>query len=357
MSRPLSLFTVYKSDENAVTNYCGLLLRLLYEESKDAFETAIESITNAQLVVGPVFRQQEERRKVKSQNGDKSKSTPDLTITQMPFSVIVETKLGSSFDSVQFESHLEPRPVGKVVLILLGKGDSVDISQKYRGDIERLRERDILLTPLTFDEFVEHLELQSPSERYSVWVQEFRGFLNEQQLLPSWRHRLDVVNCYRTLDIVRKTQGYICPAEGGQYLHHRAKYFGAYKHKRVQVIYRIDALYEVAASIDGPVGDPVTSVSHHRCRWQLEDINEEDVVDRVDRVVREWFAGQTDRGGERTLQVFILSQPSLCDFRKVSRYGLRRNNMSFDLKEFVEETTLPDNVADVAELLSQRTWE
>ena len=50
---------------------------------------------------------------------------------------VVETKLGSDFDPGQFDSHLLPQPEGKVVLILLGKGDGKDLTREYGAHVGR----------------------------------------------------------------------------------------------------------------------------------------------------------------------------------------------------------------------------
>ena len=47
-----------------------------------------------------------------------------------------------------------------------------------------------------------------------------------------WEHLLDVVNCSRSMGRIGKGV-YTCPDTGGNYMHRRAKYLGAYQDKSV----------------------------------------------------------------------------------------------------------------------------
>jgi hypothetical protein len=89
MSRPISLFADYHGGENSVTNYCGLIMKILYEESPKSFEEVLVSLlaSDTKLTVGPNFSQQTRQKR----------TIPDLAITQRSFSVFFETKLTDWF--------------------------------------------------------------------------------------------------------------------------------------------------------------------------------------------------------------------------------------------------------------------
>lgn len=54
MAREISLFNTYHQKENRVTNYIGLMLKLLYEEDAIAFRKALNILLNDSWVeVGP----------------------------------------------------------------------------------------------------------------------------------------------------------------------------------------------------------------------------------------------------------------------------------------------------------------
>ncbi len=82
MGRPISLFTDFRNGENSVTNYCGLIMKVLYEESPKSFEEVLVSLLSSRtnLTVGPTFTQQTKQKK----------SIPDLAITQRSFSVFLK---------------------------------------------------------------------------------------------------------------------------------------------------------------------------------------------------------------------------------------------------------------------------
>lgn len=44
MGKPISLFTDYSQSENRVTNYCGLMMKLIYEESPRRFSELIDNL-------------------------------------------------------------------------------------------------------------------------------------------------------------------------------------------------------------------------------------------------------------------------------------------------------------------------
>lgn len=44
MGRSISFFNPYSQGENQVTNYCGLMLKMLYKENPEAFEKTINDL-------------------------------------------------------------------------------------------------------------------------------------------------------------------------------------------------------------------------------------------------------------------------------------------------------------------------
>src|SRR5690554_8184097 len=74
MGREISLFADYHKKENSLTNYCGLLMKMLYEDSPRKFEELLATLlkTDTNIIVGPTFTQQTKT----------VKSIPDLAITR-----------------------------------------------------------------------------------------------------------------------------------------------------------------------------------------------------------------------------------------------------------------------------------
>src|SRR5690554_493267 len=98
MGREISLFADYHQKENSLTNYCGLLMKMLYEDSPKKFEELLATLlkTDTNIIVGPTFTQQTKT----------VKSIPDLAITQKSFSVFFETKTTDWFYEDQINRHI-----------------------------------------------------------------------------------------------------------------------------------------------------------------------------------------------------------------------------------------------------------
>ena len=98
MSQKISLFPTYSQRENQTTNHCLLLLKMLYEENPKFLSEAL-GILLGEKSLGTVGVQFIQQRQAKG-------GVPDGEIFQDPFSVLIETKLGSNFNEDQLLRHL-----------------------------------------------------------------------------------------------------------------------------------------------------------------------------------------------------------------------------------------------------------
>ncbi len=64
MDRPITLFSGYSQKENRVTNYCLLILRMLYEENPKYLGEVLSTLAPEDIgdKVGVEFRQQEKKK-------------------------------------------------------------------------------------------------------------------------------------------------------------------------------------------------------------------------------------------------------------------------------------------------------
>src|SRR5882757_8838115 len=99
MSKPITLFSGYAQKENRTTNYCLLVLRMLYEENPKFLGEVLSNVINEELadVVGVQFRQQTRKKG----------SVPDGLMLQRAFAIYIETKNFDWFYDAQLEQHLE----------------------------------------------------------------------------------------------------------------------------------------------------------------------------------------------------------------------------------------------------------
>ncbi|QHV97296.1 hypothetical protein [Spirosoma endbachense] len=242
MGRLISLFTDYSQLENRVTNYCGLLLKLLYEDSPRRFSDLLDKLTEGtgNLIIGPVFEQQQRQQK----------SVPDLVISQQAFTIAVETKLNDWFYDEQLVNHLQGLRThsGTLILFLLSNFES-DPRDKFQIQINQAKQKNILLIPLSYEHLLEALEKVCITDYLRGLIDDFREFIDSKGLLPRWKYLLDVVNCAGTLHEI-EAGVYLCPDTGGAYRHKRARYFGPYANKAVRQIFEVDAVATVSTGLE-----------------------------------------------------------------------------------------------------------
>ena len=228
MGQSISLFSDYKQAENRVTNYCGLVLKMLYQENPGAFEKLLQRLCqddDQSLQIHPHFEQQVRSKKVDLERG----SVPDLCISQSSFLIYFETKLDDWFYSDQLERHLNDlkrhSAAIKVLFLLTSEFDS-DIDSKIK-DIQSKQSEiqdDTKIYPITFSDLLSALkEVESlTSSSFQSTLLEFGQYLEDQELLSSWKYTLDIVNCGRTTSELELGL-YACPNTKGSYHHKRAQ--------------------------------------------------------------------------------------------------------------------------------------
>ena len=128
----LSLFNDYNQKENRTTNYCGLMLKLLYEESPLRFENLLNNLVEEDqlLTIGAKFEQQKR----------KGNSVSDMQIVQSSFQILFETKNNTnSFSIPQILHHLHGFDKDYKTKILFLLSDSV--IEKRREEKRREEKR------------------------------------------------------------------------------------------------------------------------------------------------------------------------------------------------------------------------
>ena len=252
--------------------------------------------------------------------------------------VYVETKTFDWFYNAQLEAHLkalvEESP-GLNLLLALGNFESQSTQRFAR--IESLCQKKykgkVAFAAASFEDLVNALQTLSLSKNLSDAVADFREFLDEEDLLPSWHDLLDVVNCAGIPEDVLVGQVYMCPATGGAYSHARCKYFGMYRNKRVERVAIIEAVVDVDPDADATV------------KWSNVDRN----PDELREVAREKV--ETLRPEAGPTRVFILGPQFETDFRKDSPGGMQSSKRYFDVSSLQVQ-----NAEQLAEQLDGKVW-
>lgn len=335
MGQDISLFNDYHTKENILSNHCGVILKLLYEENPRSFEEVISTLTSQDFMISPSFKQQIKKKE----------STPDIVIEQKSFSIFFETKTFDWFYDNQIERHLKgfKKDTTYNILFLLTNFEIDNPEDKFEQQIfESQSKFGITLCPISFEKLVGVLETVETTNNYKKYLEEFRGFLERNNYLPSWKYMLDIVNCASTIHEVHEHDVYMCPDKGGKYKHRRAFFFGGYKSKNVKYIHEIKAL--VVIEQGGKVG---------RVTWKnVNDTDDKDLINEAKQKI-DLFDYRKSEIQERDLQVFLLQNPAEVNYRKSSDGGLYSSKKYL---KYIARENNANNSIELADKLEGKTW-
>lgn len=333
MSRQITLFSGYSQSENRTTNYCLLILKMLYEENPKFLAEVLTTLVGEELGerIGVKFRQQER----------KEGSIPDGLILQPAFTVYIETKHFDWFHDKQLEEHLaalNQETHGFKVLIALSafETEETDCFQKIRVLCDTTYRKAIAFETVSFDDFIRALHLPHLPKNLADAVADFRDYLEEHNLLSSWQNRLDVVNCAGNPDDVLNENVYICPAAGGAYNHARCKYFGMYKDKCVKMIAVIDAVVDIEDEQKAKV------------KWYIAPGRGADFIAKARTKLLQI---SQKRPQDYPLRIFLLGQLHDSDFRKDTPGGMFGSKRYFDVSALD-----PADAQQLASKLRGKLW-
>ena len=336
MSRKISFFTDYHQNENSITNYCGLMLKILYQESPRKFEQVLNILTAGEeeldLTIGPIFNQQLKN----------STSIPDLSIVQDSFAIYFETKLNDWFYNEQLIRHINGFNGNQKykILFLLSNFEKKGINKIIKNaKHDALKNDKIHIIEITFEELVASLENVFNTENLQYLFEEFKEYLDRNSLFPKWKYMLDVVNCFGTKKEI-ESNVYICPNTGGSYSHQHAKYFGAYWGKKVNYLFEIDAVVIVNENC----------LDAHIAWINNGELNEEDLKKKAVDIIKrnEW---RLNENSQKSLQVFFLSNRRDVSFVKESAGGMFGSKKYF--KDIASDCITID---DLANKINNKCW-
>jgi hypothetical protein len=330
MSRQITLFSGYSQRENRTTNYSLLVLRMLYEENPKFLAQVFTTLVGEPLGerIGVQFRQQER----------KGGSVPDGLILQPAFTVYLETKNFDWFYDGQLANHLaalDSEAPGVKVLIALSNFESEGEERfaKIRALCDGKYKGSIIFEQVSFEDFAEALRIPQLPKNLADAIADFRAYLDEQNLLPSWRRWLDVVNCAGIPDDILEAGVYLCPAVGGPYNHGRCMYFGMYRNKRVENVAVIDAVIDLASADEAAL------------KWQ-----------NIAGSAAEFIARARVKHAQRRpdaypTRVFLLGDLFTTDFRKDTPGGMQASKQYFDV-----DGLGVSSAAELAAALRGKSW-
>lgn len=308
MGRDISLFSGYAQKENRTTNYCLLLLRLIYEENPKFLAEFLSQIAGEEFgnAIGIQFRQQER----------KGRSVPDGLILQSAMSIYIETKNFDWFYDAQIHDHLSElnkETSGPKILIALSNFEE-NTGGRFAGIEKLCREEykgEIQFAAVSFEDWISELKKLPVSKNVPDFINDFEAYIDSEGLISRWHRQLTVVNCATLPHEILEGHAYLCPAKGGAYNHQRSKFFGMYRWKRVERVALIEAVVDLWDS------------ETHEIRWKHVESADEEVVSRAKEAYFKY------RSGSYPWRIFLLGELFETDFRKDSKGGMMGSKQYF----------------------------
>lgn len=346
MGREISLFSDFHKDENRVTNYCGLILKMMYQERPEAFQDVMISLLgdkNNGFDILPSFRQQEAKN-------SGVRSVPDLILQQNSFAVYFEVKTTDWFHGDQIVGHLknlsEEKSIDNKILFLLTNEFNKTDERCVEDSVKKAGVTDIIVQTITFEEFLQAVRSAMDSyirdESYvATAIAEFEDYLNRSGRLPMWKHTVDIIPCGATVEEVENGI-YICPAKGGSYHHERAAFFGAYWDKKIQYLARISGIV-ILSKKDDECG--------YECevQWGNAEVKEDELKNEAKKRFEAFACTWRDEELNKTsLRVFVLDDMKKVEITKESKGGIRAKVYWRDVEA--------ESVDALADELKQRKW-
>ena len=336
----VGFFPKYEQKENRVTNYTLLLFKQIYNENPSVFQEFIENIISEdekKINVGVIFAQQD------GYSGDKGSSIVDGVISQMPFTIFIETKNSDWFYEDQLTRHINnlKQLQGQKIFLALANFDGLKEEQKWFADFKQKNSNDnLIIKNLEFEDLtfaLDEISKNVNSEILTTMIKEYEQFLSDSDLLPTWKYRLDVVNCAKSKEDVLAHKVYICPEAKGAYKHARSKYFGIYENKKVNCISEIKAV--CTAEYNEATKKHKISISW----YDKDNYNETDIIKEAEE--------KSQFCWDENLQMFLLNNfRENINFKKHSPGGMFGSKIYFNFDSKIK------NIDDLANTITNQSW-
>lgn len=349
----VTLFSSYGANENTVSNYCAALMEKIYNHGPDDYNRLLEILLSdyGQVpVFGPSFSQQTAVNNGGQSSNAKQKSISDIEIAQWCVRICFETKLHhSGFATDQLNRYITNMLSGdcccRNFLIMLSNfdGDDPKETKAYQDACKYLQQNGKKNCPLSiaaidFEQLIDAMETCCSNVFLQELIADFRTFLDEMQLLPSWKNRMIVVNATASLPIFNSDNAYFCPFS---YNHRRAMFMACYKDKQICQVHKIKGVVKV--SYQSASGKHDASVVFNNDSIDVTQLKNEAI-----RIVSTHCAQEVKR---HDMKVFLLTDKNEVSYCKSSRGGMQTSKM------YVEHMNSKYSTAKaIANEVNNKTW-
>lgn len=232
---------------------------------------------------------------------------------------------------------------GQRILLTLGNFEQDTPFHPAFVDVEKKANNyGIAFIAVSFEQFLQAIQLPYLSKNLVDAVSDLGEYFDENTLLPSWKYRLDVINCKVSFQSVLQHKIYSCPAQGVGYSHRRSLYFGTYRNKCVEHIAKIEAIVDLDSEIDSStlIWSNNSEVSRNNSETEQELIKT--AMERYKQAGGSFYPAR----------VFILGDLFPTNFQKVSPGGMQVSKQYFDISKLKVV-----DAKDLAAKLNIRTWD
>jgi hypothetical protein len=330
-------FPRYHKHENVVTNNTLLLFNLFYQKNPSVFEALLNELLgeDLELKVGVRMVQQE---------GSRNDGTPDGSIGQESFKILIETKTDQSSWDAQLLRHLRGfKGVHRKVLLLLNP-ERVSVSDKV---LEKARKEDISIYARSFEDIIQAANAVISDRDFELrdMVQDYEGFCDHEHILPWTKYFMRAITAGSSKPENLKYGVYFEDLEKPKLVH---RYLGLYASKEVFAIGEV--VNSVMAELKN--GELVNVKSDFPGR----DVTQEQ-RDRIKAIIE---AAPSSLGAyhvETGCRFFVVDHFRPISFKKRTLYPIRKYR-DFDLRKLIEcnGTNLPD-ADEIARQLDGKKWD
>lgn len=322
-------FQRYSSEENTVTNNTLQLFARIYNYSTSQASKLLSEITDQTIEIGIEINQQERAKD----------SVPDGAILQRSFKVLIEAKVDASVDHDQLLRHAASfSNESQKILLLLTKHVLSQVEEQQIAKQVTSKYPEVIFRSVSYEmicKTIKGLFKEYEYEMYSL-VDDYIEYCNDANLFDQSPYLMRILPCGQSVEINKKYGVYFHPSDRGYTKH---SYVGIYANKTVQLIWKIDSVFDV--EYNGTV----------LVKTLIQGRDTNDYDPKIIAIIADAkkSCGYEIETGTR----FFCGTPIATDYRKSSSGGIQGARF-VNLREVIGDFT---DVTDIAEKLCEKAWE
>lgn len=330
-------FPRYHKHENVVTNNTLLLFNLFYQKSPSLFEALLNELLGEELELKVGVR-------MVQQEGSKHGGTPDGSIGQESFKILIETKTDQGSWDAQLLRHLGGFAGAQRKVQLLLNPERVAVSEKVQ---EKAKQEGVALFARSFEDIIQaaHAVISDRDFDLRDMVQDYEGFCDHEEILPWTKYFMRAITAGGSKPENLRYGVYFEDLNKPKLVH---RYLGLYAGKEVFAIGEV--VNSVVAELRN--GELVNVRSDHPGR-KVPAEQQERIKDIIE-------AAPSSAGGyhvETGCRFFVVDRFRPISFKKRTLYPIRKYR-DFDLRKLIQYSgpNLPDT-DEIARQLDGKQWD